>query len=60
MRIKDRLLGAGAVLRCVCAAVGSASFFESRQAGESVAVSAQVFAEEPPVIILDAGHGGSS
>lgn len=60
MKLRDRLIGAAALLACIGAAAGSASFFESRQAGESLAVSAQVFAEELPVIILDAGHGGSS
>ena len=58
MKLRDRLIGAAALLACIGAAAGSASFFESRQAGEIAAVSAQVFAEEPPVIILDAGHGG--
>ena len=58
-RIKQKIISGG--LLTVCAAGGMAGLSYLSQKAESSAVTAEApYGNEPPVIILDAGHGGSS
>ena len=55
---KIKLIASGITLCCCAAAVGAISVVSSRN--EEAAPAALVQDSELPVIVLDAGHGGST
>jgi len=59
MDIRHRIIGALAVLCAVPAVIGGAVYFGSKNAEKAVPAALITDLREPPVIILDAGHGAS-
>ena len=58
-RTKQKIIAGGVLV--ICAAAGMAGLSRLSQKVSDGAVTANApYNEEPPVIILDAGHGGSA
>ena len=60
MNIRRKMIGSVAVLCAVPAVISGAVLFGSGKAEKAIPAAVITDLSEPPVIILDAGHGGST
>lgn len=60
MKIRRSIMGSIAVLCAVPAAIGCAVLLGGDKAGKAIPAAVITDLNEPPVIILDAGHGAST
>ena len=56
-KIHRKIISGGILIVCAAAAMGALSHL-SRKAENSAVPASAPYSEEPPVIIIDAGHGG--
>ena len=59
-RIKRRIISGGIVFGCVMTAIGAGAKLSRGVENAAVPAALSVNFSEPPTIILDAGHGGST
>lgn len=59
-KTKRKLISGVIMAGCALFGIGAAAHLNSRINEKTMPVSLGVYSEEPPVIVLDAGHGESA